>query len=834
MKKLSVTLALILCLVLCAFAFASCGKKKTEATTAGQGTVADTTAGATTPASTTAIPADTTAAIETQAPHVHVPGDYEVDFPPTCVTEGEQSRYCVDCGALIEGSTVKIPVDPEAHVINEWVEDDVSLLNPTGTKTGHCTACERDIVEDIAYEPVIWNANDKTSGNAVDKRLYSKIRGEDHFYPTETNPNGNDLLIEFSILYNETLSHGTGWTFDITVGDGSDFVNLKLEESANARYGTVVGGFSARDRNDGKGAILSTPSAAAIEADPNAKYPSIGDYGWHRVAVRVHQEADIVDDAVAYTYTGEAYLDGNLILAFDLSKWAAGTPGVLLYTAKIEDGNLVYTDNDAANSWGEIAIYDFYKGTNIYCAIADTYMTCGQDFLQPVVAVADPADAMFTVAEGIELPAKMWYTAPHDHVAAAEYTIDTPATCTTAGSKSYHCTVCGAIIADTVTPVEPTGDAHVPAAEFTVDTPATCTALGSRSKHCTVCGEIIAETVEPVSMLAHTPATDYTVDVAATCSAAGSKSKHCTECNAIIAETVEAIAIDPNAHVVTDWTTTVEPTLLADGSKNGDCTLCGANVVKAVAYVPTVLKSSDKSKGTWDVRPTFATIQGEQHFYPDPSNGNLGNDLLIEFSILWNDTMATVYGSGSTFDIGVNDGSDIANIDLQSATSGNFSAKERTGTTYVFPTEPEDRHPNIGSNGWHRVGVRVHQEAAIVADAVQYTYLITIYLDGEMILKYDSSAWATSTPGALLFTATIEDGDLVYADNANASAKANITIVNYYKGSGNYLVIADEYMTCGTDFVQQVEAVADPAAATFSPAEGVELSAAMYYQAKAD
>ena len=414
MKKLSVILALVLCLVLSVFCFASCKKDATNGDA--------TTAKATAALSTTAAPADTTAEIKTQAPHVHVPGDYEVDFPPTCSTEGEQSRYCVDCGLIIEGSTVKIPIDPEAHVINEWVEDDVSLLNPTGKKTGHCTACDRDIVEDIAYEPVIWNANDKTSGNAVDKRLYSKIRGEDHFYPTETNPNGNDLLIEFSILYNETLSTLPGASFDITVGDGSDFVNIKLSSDANARYGTIVGGFSARDRNDGKGAILSTPSAAAIEADPNAKYPSIGEYGWHRVAVRVHQEADIVDDAVAYTYTGEAYLDGNLILAFDLSKWAAGTPGALLFTATIEEGNLVYADNDGARSWAEIAIYDFYKSADIYCAIADTYMTCGHDFVQSVEAVADPVAATFTfddkgtddTTDDVTAPAALYFKAKAD------------------------------------------------------------------------------------------------------------------------------------------------------------------------------------------------------------------------------------------------------------------------------------------------------------------------------------------------------------------------------------------------------------------------------------
>ena len=75
MKKLSVILALVLCLVLSVFCFASCKKdaKNGDATTAK----------ATAAPSTTAAPADTTAEIKTQAPHVHGPGDYEVDFPPS-------------------------------------------------------------------------------------------------------------------------------------------------------------------------------------------------------------------------------------------------------------------------------------------------------------------------------------------------------------------------------------------------------------------------------------------------------------------------------------------------------------------------------------------------------------------------------------------------------------------------------------------------------------------------------------------------------------------------------------------------------------------------------
>ena len=451
MKKLSTTIALILCLVLSAFAFASCGKDKADATTASKTaapTAAATTAEATTahvhiPASEYTVDRQPTCSLEgSKSYHCtvcgepvpgteeqidkleHTPEDHiSLIAPPTCIAAGYEAYLCEVCGNVIDSTIHNIDIDPEAHSVASWVEDDLSLLNPTGTKTGHCSNCDRDIVKNIAYQPNVWNANDKTSGNKMDKRLYSAIRGEDHFYPTEANGNlGNDLLIEFSILYNDTLATLPGASFDITVGDGSDFVNIKLSSDANARYGTVVGGFSARDRNDGKGAILSTPSAAAIAEDPNAKYPSIGNYGWHRVAIRIHEEAAIVEDAVAYTYTGEAYLDGNLILAFDLSKWASGNTGVLLFTAKIEDGNLVYADNDAPNSWGEIAIYDFYNSSDVYCAIADTYMTCGHDFVQSVESVATPDAATFTfddlgtedVADDVTAPAAMYYRAKAD------------------------------------------------------------------------------------------------------------------------------------------------------------------------------------------------------------------------------------------------------------------------------------------------------------------------------------------------------------------------------------------------------------------------------------
>ena len=445
MKRLSVTLAFVLCLTLCVFAFASCNKEKKPA-----GATADVTAPATTTGETacehewgefvidenptctkvgskskycTKCDAQDPASI-TEIPMIaHTPAEeYTVDTPATCSDVGYESIHCTVCKQPIADTVRQIDIDENAHVVEDdgWTADKLTLLNQTGTKTGTCTACGASVVRPIEYEGLsVWNANDKATGNKVDKRTYQSIRGEDHFYPDETNNNlGNDLLIEFSILYNETLASLSGATFDITVGDGSDFVNIKLAENANARYGTVVGGFSARDRNDGKGAVLSTPTAAEIEADPNAKYPSIGDYGWHRVGVRIHESADIVEDAVVYTLTGEVYLDGELILAFDLSKWAKDNKGALLYTATIENDQLVYSDNDATNAWGEFGIYDFYKGSNVYVGIADRSMTCGKTFVQQVEAVATPDAATYTLddmgtpddtTDDVTCPAAIYY-----------------------------------------------------------------------------------------------------------------------------------------------------------------------------------------------------------------------------------------------------------------------------------------------------------------------------------------------------------------------------------------------------------------------------------------
>ena len=91
MKRIYLIFSLVLCLALCVFCFASCGKRNKsevtatapEQTTATQTTAAGTTADAPEP---------------TEPAHVHVPdATPTIDLDPTCTEPGIQVYYCSEC-----------------------------------------------------------------------------------------------------------------------------------------------------------------------------------------------------------------------------------------------------------------------------------------------------------------------------------------------------------------------------------------------------------------------------------------------------------------------------------------------------------------------------------------------------------------------------------------------------------------------------------------------------------------------------------------------------------------------------------------------------------------
>ena len=248
------------------------------------------------------------------------------------------------------------------------------------------------------------------------------------------------------------------------------------------------------------------------------------------------------------------------------------------------------------------------------------------------------------------------------------------------------------------------------------------------------------------------------------------------------------------------------------------------------------LNHDDNASGVHIKRNINNIKSASQHYYPDVSNDYEGNDLLVEVSFLWNSTLATKY-TWQQFTFAHVDAYDLVNV------GSVITPKERGGYTYDFLYPTEGSHtPSLGEYGWHRLGFRVHQDAEIVDAAVKYTYVASVYVDGELKVSFDATDYVvrrnpTGTVTALLYTAKIEDDHLVYYDirknaNPNSTYQTSYAVLmfeEFFTKTGAYCVLGDLYMTCGHDFVQQVAPVATPAAASINLG-GNDYSAAFYYR----
>ena len=115
-----------------------------------------------------------------------------------------------------------------------------------------------------------------------------------------------------------------------------------------------------------------------------------------------------------------------------------------------------------------------------------------------------------------------------DHTWESDYTIDTEPTCTTEGTRSIHCSVCGAKKAGSEQTVNALGHTE---GDWIVVKKATCTKEGLQKKTCTVCQTKLNE--ETVAKTAHTES-EWIVDVEAQVGATGHRHTVCTQCDEIL------------------------------------------------------------------------------------------------------------------------------------------------------------------------------------------------------------------------------------------------------------------------------------------------------------
>ena len=438
-------------------------------------------------------------------------------------------------------------------------------------------------------------------------------------------------------------------------------------------------------------------------------------------------------------------------------------------------------------------------------------------------------------------------------------------TATTAANATAAATTAGA------TTGGETEHVHTPAAEYTIDRQATCANAGSKSYHCTVCGDIIPETVVVIDPLPHTPEPEITVLQKATCSAKGLKAYLCLDCGEVIESTKEEIPIDEKAHAVEDWTVTEAVNMFhTTGSRNGECTICHQNIVEVITFQPTVKECTDATKGTYRSEQfSVIDVQNGGHFYPTDDNPG-GNDLYIEFSILWNPTMLNLLDTADPYCASRLEAPEISNLTYWSGSNnpkgswcpyaGGFEGAALTGGSPAGMMKDHGEYadyPNVGGSvapadaenldnghewGWHRIGLRVNHEvtnlSALLADdepgktAAKYKTTVTVYFDGVEIYSVYGDLSGSKAINRLFTVASNGDGTVTYTDIGD-TVKAVPFAINSTEakiGTTAYVVIADCNVTMGNDFAMKVEKVATPDAATLEVAEGVEISAPLYFK----
>ncbi len=202
------------------------------------------------------------------------------------------------------------------------------------------------------------------------------------------------------------------------------------------------------------------------------------------------------------------------------------------------------------------------------------------------------------------------------HDPSAEWTVDVEPTCTTAGSKSHHCSRCGD--KSDVTAILANG--HSYGEWYEIKSP-TCTADGSEERECSACNTketrviaanghtnaipIIENRIEPdcttegnydsvvycsvcdteisreskvISALGHNYEIDWTVDLTPTCTEKGSKSHHCTRCE----DKLDVTEIPATGHSFGAWHETKAPTCTEEGTEEHECSSCHTKEKRAI------------------------------------------------------------------------------------------------------------------------------------------------------------------------------------------------------------------------------------------------------------
>ena len=362
----------------------------------------------------------------TDVPHAYFDGSLYVR---AFVTDGEGTRY-----SDVSAFTICIAAGHTSHTVpDENMTGGTATLISTGTKIGTCPGCNLTVtLNDVNTDGIEWKYTTSTKTvHKIETSLSDVLAGGKHFYPaSDSGGEGqNDLIIEYSFLWNSTLHNLTGGNQVLYGSVNQDAYWMALRNNAqDCVSGSKAGGFE----NTALRTVEYGPAGMIHGNGSYSDYPNIGgsnegnpEYGWHRLAFVIHEELlktsgvsntgdNSVVDGASYRISQTCYIDGVKVYelsnrsdpSFDASTYKNAQ---LLFKTTGSDAPFTYTDMSNRTIVGlEVSCPKVSEGT-AYAVVADYSVTAGTTFVQQVRKVASPSANIYTTADGTEITAPFWY-----------------------------------------------------------------------------------------------------------------------------------------------------------------------------------------------------------------------------------------------------------------------------------------------------------------------------------------------------------------------------------------------------------------------------------------
>ncbi len=375
------------------------------------------------------------------------------------VEDGSGTRY---------GETRRINVcEALGHVHEIKNPTGTATLLTAGTRCGDCAACGLTGITELDVRAAIADTSDSLkeqkfltgSGNSDAKQfdecglLSSALESGQKFYPAgeQTHGKGRDFYYQIDMLWNPTMVNCYDDEIKLVFYQCSapyadkyaTFFYFVPKNDKSGEWNKYMGGF------DWSAGIDTLEGPSGGNGKMFDRYPNLNDsvssndWGWHRIAFRVHQDAQTDGNTVTYSGAFYLYIDGEERWKVDLDTASLKSKNLLLYTMDTS-GNYTANNNEVyVDFWAkEIA----KSGTRCIMATANMVLDAIEpdDFETGVVPVKNPVASKYVLKDDTVVDAKVWFMAEHEHVWDGNEVLTREATVLQAGKKAEHCKLCGA------------------------------------------------------------------------------------------------------------------------------------------------------------------------------------------------------------------------------------------------------------------------------------------------------------------------------------------------------------------------------------------------------